>query len=193
MSVTTEQVRKVMRVSAYARGITTFVIIMILAALTVALFSLLTGSPAPKFKFSISAYVFSHESLQSPQIKAYIIAFIVLTAALGVGFLYHLRRVFSNLARGEIFCDANVRNIRHMGTLLIAGGLLSWLAPILNATVFMFAGHQGIEYRDVPFVSSGLAPFAYGGMLILLSWIMAVGLGVREDADALRRDAELVI
>jgi hypothetical protein len=36
-------------------------------------------------------------------------------------------------------------------------------------------------------------PFAYGALMILLSWIMAVGLGVREDADELRRDAELVI
>jgi hypothetical protein len=39
----------------------------------------------------------------------------------------------------------------------------------------------------------GIAPFAYGALMILLSWIMAVGLGVREDAEKLRHDAELVI
>lgn len=193
MSVTTEQVHKVMRASAWARAISTFVIATMFAALTVAMFSLLAGMPAPNFRFSISAYVFSHESLQSLPVKIYVVAFTLLVAALAIGFVYLLRRVFANLARGDIFCDANVRNIRHMGTLMIVGGLLAWIAPLVNATIFRVVGHEGIEYRDVPIVTSGLAPFAYGGMLILLSWIMAVGLGVREDAEELRRDAELVI
>lgn len=193
MSVTTDQVQRVMRASAWARAISTFVIVTMLAALTVAMFSLLTGVPTPNFRFSISAYVFSHESLRSLPVKIYIVAFTLVVAAVAIGFVYLLRRVFANLARGEIFCVANVRNIRHMGTVMIVGGLLSWVAPLVNATIFMIVGHEGIEYRDVPMISSGLAPFAYGGMLILLSWIMAVGLGVREDADELRRDAELVI
>jgi hypothetical protein len=193
MSVTTNQVQKVMRVSRYARGISTFVIVTMLAALAVAMFSLLAGVPTSKFKFSIGTYVFSHESLTSLPLRIYILAFTTIVAAVAIGFVYHLRRVFANLAGGEIFCEANVRNIRQMGNLLIVGGLLGWLAPIANATILAFVGHAGIEYRDMPMISGGLAPFAYGGMLILLSWIMAVGLGVREDAETLRRDAELVI
>jgi hypothetical protein len=193
MSVTTNQVQKVMKASAYARGITTFLLVTVLAALAVALFTVITGLPNAKIKFSVSAYVFSHDSLQSLPVKIYILLFTVIVAGFALGFLYLLRSVFANLARGEIFCAANVRNIRNMGSLMIAGGILAWLTPIANATFFMFAGHDGIEFRDVSIVSGGLAPFAYGGMLILLSWIMAVGLGVREDADELRRDAELVI
>jgi hypothetical protein len=194
MSVTTNQVRKVMRASAYARGVTTLVVAMILAAGTVATLSLLTGWPVSTFKFSIGAYVFSHDSLRSLPVKFWILGYSWLGAGIFVGILYLLRSVLSNLARGEIFCGANVRLIRKLGWLLILGGAFDFVAPMVSATFFMFVGHEGIDFRDVPDKLTGwFSSFAYGGMLIFLSWIMAVGLGVREDADALRRDAELVI
>lgn len=193
MSVTTNQVQKVMKASVWGRRISTVVIFMMIAALVISLFVVITGRPYSNFKFSIGAYVFSHETLQSPAVKIWIVTYTMLVATLAVGFVYLLRSVFANLARGEVFCEANVRAIRNMGLLIIWGGLLTWIAPLANATIFMFAGHDGIAFRDVKIGTDGLAPFAYGGMLILLSWIMAVGLGVREDAEELRRDAELVI
>ncbi|MBC8025983.1 MAG: DUF2975 domain-containing protein [Steroidobacteraceae bacterium] len=194
MNVATNQVEKVMRGSAYARGITTFLILAILPMFAVVTLSLFAGWPKPPFKFSVGAYVFSHESLGSLPVKLWVLGCISLGCVLGVGILYLLRSVFANLARGEIFCAANVRIIRKLGWLLIFGGLFNWLAPLASAAFFMFVGHDGIEFRDVPMkFTAWFSPFAYGGMLILLSWIMAVGLGVREDAEELRRDAELVI
>lgn len=193
MSVTTQQVQKVMRASVWGRRICTVAIFMMLAALLIAMFVVITGRPYTNFKFSISPYVFSPDSLRSLTVKIWIVAFTSLAATLAIGSIYLLRSVFANLARGEIFCEANVRAIRNIGLLIIGSGLLVWIAPLAHATIFMFAGHDGIGFRDVTIGTDGLAPFAYGGMLILLSWIMAVGLGVREDADELRRDAELVI
>ena len=193
MSVTTEQVRKVMKISAYARRITTFFLACVLAAFSVGMLSLLFGWPASTFKFSISTYVFSHETLRATPVKIWVLAYLTLACALFASLVYLLRSVFANLARGEIFCPANVRIIRNMGWLMIMTGALGLLTPFANATFFMFAGHQGIEHKEAVFLTDVFDPFAYGGMLILLSWIMAVGLGVREDADELRRDAELVI
>jgi hypothetical protein len=193
MSVTTSQVQKVMRASVYARRITTFLMGLMLFGFTGALLSLTTGFPSSTFKFSISSYVFSHQSLQTWPAKLYVMTVLLLIFSTLLGFLYLLRSVFVNLARGEIFCAANVKNIRYMGLLIIAGVFFEILTTLANATIFMYLGHEGITYRDRPFFSNALEPFAYGGMLILLSWIMAVGLGVREDAEELRRDAELVI
>jgi hypothetical protein len=57
----------------------------------------------------------------------------------------------------------------------------------------MLTGHDDITFRNEPALSTGLGQIVNGGLYLLLSWIMAVGLGVREDADELQRDAELVI
>ena len=57
----------------------------------------------------------------------------------------------------------------------------------------MLASQADIPFRDETTVFVGLGQIVSGGLYILLSWIMAVGLGVREDAEELRRDAELVI
>ncbi len=193
MNVTKNQVQRVMRASVWGRRISTALIGMTVASLVVVLFVLITGKPLTNFKFSISAYVFTQDSLTRLPVKVWIVSFFLIATTLGIGWLYLLRTVFANLARGEIFCEANVRHIRNMGLLIIAGGLLVWIAPLANATIFMFAGHDGIESRATPFIQDGLGSFAYGGLLIFLSWIMAVGLGVREDAEKLRHDAELVI
>jgi hypothetical protein len=48
---------------------------------------------------------------------------------------------------------------------------------------------------DLLFPSFGelLSSFAAAGLVLLVSWIMDVGLYEKEHADALRRDADLVI
>jgi hypothetical protein len=86
-----------------------------------------------------------------------------------------------------------VRRIRNLGWLAIAIGIFYWLIPLTNAAYFMLAGHADITFRDESTLFVGIGQIVSGGLYILLSWIMAVGLGVREDAEELRRDAELVI
>jgi hypothetical protein len=101
--------------------------------------------------------------------------------------------VFANLAQGNIFCEANVRHIRNLGWLTIAGGILCWLIPVADAAYFTLTHNHGITFQDPSTLLTGLAQILNGALFLLASWIMAVGLGVREDAEALQHDAELVI
>jgi hypothetical protein len=197
MSVTTNQVQRVMRASVWARRVATGVMAVMVVGLVWAAFVVLSASSTGRGKVTIAQFVFTSSALESWAVKFWVLLVLSIIAALGLTFLYLLRSIFSNLARGEIFCATNVRHIRSLGLLVIAGGALQWLATIATATYFMFAGYDKISSRqatgDTMFGFDGIAPFAYGALMILLSWIMAVGLGVREDAEKLRHDAELVI
>jgi hypothetical protein len=179
MNVTTNQVQRVMRASVWARRVTSGVMALMVAGLAFVVFFVFAAPVAGgSGKVTIGNYVFTTVALQSSHVKFWVMLVLAIVAALALTFVYLLRSIFSNLSRGEIFCDPNVRHIRRLGLLLIAGGVLQWLLPVATAVFF----------RNV-----GFAPFAYGALMILLSWIMAVGLGVREDAEKLRHDAELVI
>jgi hypothetical protein len=196
MDVTTNQVQRVMRASVWARRFTTCSMVLMVAGLIWAVLAVVTA-PLLGGTAKIGPYAFTAAEMQSWSVKSWVLLFIAPVAALGLTFVYLLRSIFSNLARGEIFCHPNVRHIRGLGLLIIAGGALKVLAPFLTAIYFMVVGYDKIAHHEVGqnaiFSFDVIEPFAYGGMLILLSWIMAVGLGVREDAEKLRHDAELVI
>ena len=196
MSVTADQVQKVIRASVWARRITTLMLVLIAAGVIWTVLVVLTA-PLLGGTAKIGPYVFTAAEMQSWPVKSWVLLFVAPVAALALTFAYLLRSIFSNLARGEIFCHRNARHIRSLGFLIIAGGVLKLLAPILTAAYFTIVGYEEISRREmgqnVVYSFDVIDPFAYGGMLILLSWIMAVGLGVREDAEELRRDAELVI
>jgi hypothetical protein len=196
MDVTTSQVQRVMRASVWARRFTTFTMALMLAGVIWAVLAVVMA-PLLGGTAKIGPYTFAGAEMQSWSVKSWLLLFIALVATLGLTFIYLLRSIFSNLARGEIFCNPNVRHIRSLGFLIIAGGVLKVLAPILTASYFMVVGYDKISHREMGqnaiYSFDVVEPFAYGGMLILLSWIMAVGLGVREDAEKLRHDAELVI
>jgi hypothetical protein len=104
-----------------------------------------------------------------------------------------VRGVFTDLARANIFCEANVRRIRSLGWLTIAGGFGCWLIPFANGAYVMLTGRDDLTFGNEPTFFAGLGQIVNGGLFVLLCWIMAVGLGVREDAEELQRDAELVI
>jgi hypothetical protein len=192
MSVTADQVQKVIRASVWARRITTFMLALIVAGLLWAVYFLLTA-PMLGGKITIGHHVFPAAVLQPWHMKVWMMAVFLVVAALALTFVFLLRSIFSNLARGEIFCHPNVGHIRGLGLLLIAGGILQWTIPIATGAYLASMGHDDIAFASSVYTFDGLGPFAQGALMILLSWIMAVGLGVREDAEELRRDAELVI
>ena len=192
MGVTTSRVQKIMRGSAFARNITSVLIglwavVLVFVSITVAMGGI-AGQPV-----GVGPYVFPSAALEPWTARIYIIVMWLAGGGLAMAALLLIRGVFADLARGNIFCDANVRRIRNLGWLTIAGGICQWLIPIANAKYFMLTGHDYLTYRGEPPLFSGLGEIINGGLLILLSWIMAVGLGVREDAEELQRDAELVI
>jgi|SRR5690349_8609039 len=192
MSVTTGQVQKIMRGGVWGRNITSCVIGLALVGLVVTCIFIAMGGMAGQ-TVHIGSYSFPRAALQPWPARIYVAATMVTFGAMAIASLYLIRGVFADLALGNIFCADNVRRIRNLGWLAIAIGVFAWLIPFTNAAFFMLAGHADVTSRAEPPLFSGLGQIVSGGLYILLSWIMAVGLGVREDADELRRDAELVI
>jgi hypothetical protein len=192
MSVSASQVQKIMRGSALARHITSVLVAFGFVVLVFVCISVAMGGIAGQ-RVSVGPYVFSPAALQAWSARLYVILITLIGGGLAMASLLLIRAVFTDLARGNIFCDANVRRIRNLGWLTIAGGILWWLIPVADAAYFMLTGHDGITFRDQPTLFGGLGQMVTGGLYLLASWIMAVGLGVREDAEEMRRDAELVI
>ena len=126
------------------------------------------------------------------------------SAALGVSVLagvwlasvYQLYRLFGELAVGAIYTPENVRRVRHVGLLLL---LLTVLHDVVIPAAFVVA-HGFIE-PSIPLDLDRLFPpphelfgdFISPGLILLASWIMDVGLDEKDHAEALKRDADLVI
>ncbi len=193
MSVSASVVRKIMRGSVWARNITDCLVVLSLVAMLFMCVLVALGGIHGQPKITLGPYVILQAALEPWSSRVYAVLMLSVGVALGIAALFMIRSVFADLARGNIFCDANVRRIRSLGWLTIAGGIYYWLLPVANAVFFSVAGHDNIITQDDSVLFSGLGQIVNGGLYLLLSWIMAVGLGVREDAEELQRDAELVI
>lgn len=110
--------------------------------------------------------------------------------------VYQLYRLFGNLATGAIYTSENVRRVRHIGLLYLAWAVLGILIPFAWA-VLVRVGL--LEPSAPPKLESWLSwsgsmnSFVTAGLILLASWIMDVGLYEKDHAEALKRDAELVI
>jgi hypothetical protein len=110
--------------------------------------------------------------------------------------IYQLYRLFSNLAAGAIYTAENVRRVRKVGLLWLLLAALGVLIP------FSWAGLVSlgvVEPSDPPKLDRWISwpnsvdTFVTAGMILLVSWIMDVGLYEKDHAEALRREADLVI
>ena len=192
MNVSADQVRKIMRWSAVARNITSVPLafggVGLAAMFVIIALGGIAGQPV-----AVGPYTFPAAALEPWSARLYVLLMLLVEGALVMAALLLIRAVFTDLARGNIFCEANVRRIRNLGWLAIAGGIGCWSIPFADAAYFMLTGDAGVAFRFPSEFATGLGQILNGGLLILLSWIMAVGLGVREDAEELQRDAELAI
>jgi len=136
-------------------------------------------------------------SLLNPyQVKVFAGLGVSALAGVWLAAVYQLYRLFGDLAVGAIYTPENVRRVRHVGLLLL---LLTVLMDIVIPAAFVVA-HGFIE-PSIPLDLDLLFPpppelfedFISPGLILLVSWIMDVGLREKEHADALRRDADLVI
>lgn len=135
-------------------------------------------------------------------ISSKIWAFLVVTVvgALFVWTLLHLYRLFKHLEAGSIYTQQNVSHLRQIGWLSMALALIQLLLPPLS---FVLAQMNVIDDTLVAAVApNNGAPMLLGqsfagvitaSLILLASWIMDVGRQISDDADAMRRDADLVI
>jgi hypothetical protein len=133
--------------------------------------------------------------LTTPQLKAW--AFLVAGVSTGVVLagVYQLYRLFGNLAAGAIYTFENVRRVRHVGLLTLLSAALGIVMPLASAALVTF-GFIDASFpinHELAFSSQSLSSIISAGLILLASWIMDVGLYEKDHADALRRDADLVI
>jgi hypothetical protein len=123
----------------------------------------------------------------------------LLGVVVGIGFwlvtLLQLHRLFGSLAAGAIYTTENVRRVRSIGILWLLWAVLNIAFPATLILVNGFsAAPVSIDLDDVfPSLGELFTSFATAGLVLLVSWIMDVGLYEKQHADALRRDADLVI
>jgi hypothetical protein len=187
------QVRKVRRFSRYARAFCTLAFVFLGFAALLLLVNVLFGGRGPKVGFGV--YTVATDQLITIGMKAWAIVFVAVIFALVFKGLYHLRALFGKFVEGEIYTKETVRHIRNLGWVSLAIPLVGGVMVLISWWLLK-AGF--IEEASVTRQTMGLTPASFGSLitpalLLLVSWIMDVGRQTQEEAEQLRRDAELVV
>jgi hypothetical protein len=145
---------------------------------------------------------FSVNSDQLATVSSKVWTFVVVTVfvALFAWTLLHLYRLFKRLEAGSIYTKQNVYHLRQIGLAAMALAVIQFLLPLIalgfaelgfiDRTLVTAVGPG----NGVPaFVGPPLSGLITASLILLASWIMDVGTVVSEDAEAMRREAELVI
>jgi hypothetical protein len=136
------------------------------------------------------------DSSFTPAQKAVALPGAALIMGVWLAVVYQLYRLFGNLATGSIYTSENVLRVRRVGLLWLLLAVLGVLMPVTWAVlVRLGAIEPSVPARfDLWFSwSESLSSFVSAGLILLISWVMDVGLYEKDHADALQRDADLVI
>ncbi len=146
------------------------------------------------------AYYVTGTQLISMPIKAW--ALIVFTTGVVVSActLYQLYCLFDRLADGAIYTKQTVWHLRQLGWLAIVATVVHLILPPISLLLVDtgFIDRALVTFVDPdlgtrPWFSASLGGFATGLLILLASWILDVARQTAEDAEAMRREAELVI
>jgi hypothetical protein len=131
----------------------------------------------------------------TPQQKMWGLCMLVVTYGVLIPISYQLYRLFSHLAAGAIFTPENVRRVRHVGLLWLMWTMLGILVPFAEAALVGIGFIDPLPARaEYAFSMAGtLSSFIAAALILLVAWIIDVGLYEKDQAEALQREAELVI
>lgn len=140
-------------------------------------------------------YTVSKALLSTLQFKVTASLALSVVAGTWLAAVYLLYRLFGNLAAGAIYTSENVRRVRYVGLLMLLAAVLGIVMPAVLLVARAFIDVSVPIDLDLlfPSMSQLLGDFVSAGLVLLASWIMDVGLYEKDHADALQRDAELVI
>lgn len=139
---------------------------------------------------------FTAAQLSTPALQVWGLLVLGVVTGVGLAVVHQLYRLFGSLAAGDIYTRENVRRLRHVGVLWVLLGLLGIVIPFM-AAMFVELGFflpsipSNIELEISP--PDLLGSFIGAGLILLVSWILDVGLYEKDHAEALQRDADLVI
>ncbi|HUQ10744.1 MAG TPA: DUF2975 domain-containing protein [Steroidobacteraceae bacterium] len=131
----------------------------------------------------------------SPQQKLWALSISGVVMGLGLAAVYQLYRLFGNLAAGAIYTAENVVRVRRVGFLWLLSAIFGVLIPVVwTGLIALGLVEASDPPKEIWFSwSDSLASFMSAGLILLVSWVMDVGLYEKDHAEALRRDADLVI
>ena len=191
------KIRKIRAFGRNARSVCAVLIGLGLAGTVVLLFLVVRSHvvPAPSSGNDGGAYDTLTSPLTPLPIKVWWLLGVGVVIGVWLTALHQLYRLFGNLAAGAIYTPENVSRLRYVGLLWL---LLAALNIVLPATLVVANGFFDPPVpialdRVFPSFGELLSSFAAAGLVLLVSWIMDVGLYEKEHADALQRDADLVI
>jgi hypothetical protein len=189
------QIQNIKKFGRYGRAFCALLAVMLAVFTYWCLFNILSGPTRSDFRFALGAYDVTGDHLTTLAIKAWALVVLALVLAIMGKGLFHLFRLFANLSQGLIYTKSNVHHIRQVGLLALSGAVLQIAVFAITALLVEF----GVIDRElVTGGEAGLGPFSFdsfilAALLLLASWIMDVGRQTTDDADAMRREAELVI
>jgi len=180
------EIQKVRRFSHYARVVCSVIFGFGVVGIIFTMLAATFGLFFPKIHAATAALE------MTPQLKMLTTLVSSVTAGVMLAGVYQLYRLFGNLSAGAIYTPENVRRVRYLGILTLLWAVVAIAIP---SALFV------LDFQDAslpqsllvfPWVES-LNSVVSGGLLLLVSWIMDVGLHTKDHADALQRDADLVI
>jgi hypothetical protein len=192
---TQEQLRKVRKFSRVARG-ACLVLFAVLGILTLwTLGNVAFGPGASGMRVDFGAYSIHGDHFVAPAAKIWGVIVVASVFALlfsGLGRLYLL---FGNFLAGDIYTRENVRHIRALGLLAMAMAVFQIFLPMVSWALLQggVIDASAVTRTSAPLGASALPGFITAGVILLASWIMDVGRNTQDEANTLRRDAELVV
>jgi hypothetical protein len=107
-----------------------------------------------------------------------------------------LYALFGNLRDGRIYTQENVRCLRQLALLGLLFPVLGWVLMALSALlakVGLAPTAVVMNPAALAFTPNSLGVFVWPALLLLASWIMENGRRIQDEAERMRRDAELTI
>ncbi len=136
-------------------------------------------------------------AIPTPEHKVWVVLVVGMLLGAWLTALYQLYRLFSSLAAGAIYTSDNVRRLRYVGLLSLLSAVLGYAIPVVSAALFSVGFiDPSFPFKSmfaIPSPSETFSTLISAGLILLASWIMDVGLYEKDHADALQRDADLVI
>jgi len=198
---TEAQIRNVRKFGSYAHSFSTLAAVLLVVYFVVWEWSIASGALSHAFKVGLGAYSVMGDQLTTIQLKVWAMVVVATGFAIFFAVVFHLRRLFSHLAAGSIYTRENVHTLRRVGILALAMAVLQLVLPMISFALV----ETGFIDRTLVTVSEpgggqifllgppSLSAFVMAALVLLASWIMDVGRQTADDADTMRREADLVI
>ncbi len=183
------EIQKIRRFSRYGRVVCSAIFGFGLVGVSFMLFLAALGLFLPKVHSATTAMA------TTPLLKMWMTLLASVMAGVALAGVYQLYRLFGNLATGAIYTPENVRRVRQLGLLSLLWAVLGIAIPFAFAVLVRLGALDASIAESllvIPWPESVNSAVS-AGLLLLVSWIMDVGLHAKEHADALKRDADLVI